>query len=108
MKTKKTKAKTSGKSWMERKLANQNFRKGFEEEVEKLSIGERLLKLRLSAGLTQAQVAKKIGTTASAISRYENAEYDRYEIKTLRRIVEACGGKFQIMMEPLQDTDEAA
>lgn len=93
---------------MERKLANQDFRKGFEEEVEKLSIGERLLKLRVSAGLTQAEVAKKISTTASAISRYENAEYDRYEIKTLRRIVEACGGKFHIMMEPLHHTDEAA
>ena len=108
MKTQNARKNTSGKSWMDRKLANQDFRKGFDEEVEKLSIGERLLRLRVTAGLTQAEVAKKIGTTASAISRYENAEYDRYEIKTLRRIVEACGGKFQIMMEPLQHTDEAA
>lgn len=55
--------------------------------------------MRLNAGLTQAQVAKKIGTTASAISRYENAKYDRYELRTLKRIVEACGGKLRIVME---------
>jgi DNA-binding XRE family transcriptional regulator len=108
MKTQNRKNNNSSNSWMNRKLANQEFLKGFEEEIEKLSIGERLLRLRVTAGLTQAEVAKKIGTTASAISRYENAEYDRYEIKTLRRIVEACGGKFQIMMEPPQRTNEAA
>jgi ribosome-binding protein aMBF1 (putative translation factor) len=107
MKAQNIKPKLSSKSWVERKLANPKFREGFEEEVEKLSIGERLLKLRLSAGLTQAEVAKRVGTTASAISRYENAEYDRYEIKTLRKIVEACGGKLQIRVEP-QNTEEAA
>lgn len=61
-----------------------------------LLIGEQLLRLRLQAKLTQSQLAKKIGTTASAISRYENAEYDRYEIQILRKIVEACGGHLKL------------
>ncbi len=66
--------------WLEKKLTNPKFRKAFREEYEKLSIEEQLLKLRLQADMTQAEVAKKVGTTASAISRYENAEYDRYEV----------------------------
>ena len=57
--------------------------------------------------MTQAAVAKKVGTTASAISRYENAEYDRYELQTLRKIVEACGGKIQIIVAPSDDQDAA-
>lgn len=85
-------------SWLERKLKNPKFRKGFHEAYHKLSIGEQLVKLRLEAELTQAEVARRVGTTASAISRYENAEYDRYELQTLRKIVEACGGTLQILM----------
>lgn len=71
------------------------------------TIGEQLLKLRLQADMTQAEVAKKVGTTASAISRYENAEYDRYELQTLRKIVEACGGVLRVTVNSL-DEEEAA
>jgi len=96
---KKQSAKNS-MGWVERKLANAKFRKGFEEEVQKLAIGEQLSRLRQAARLTQAQVAHRVGTTASAISRYENADYDRYELRTLQRIVRACGGRLDITLEP--------
>jgi len=86
----------SKKTWLDKKISNKSFKKSFEEEYERLSIGKELLKIRKQAGLTQAQVAKKIGTTASAISRYENATYDRYELQTLKKIVEACGAKLQL------------
>lgn len=92
------------KSWVQEKLADPKFKKVFEEEYEKLSIGEQLAKLRLHAGLTQAEVAKKARTTASAISRYENGKYDRYELRTLQKIVAACGGKLKIIF----DYEEAA
>lgn len=86
------------KSWLDKKLKNSKFRKKFLEESHKLSIAEQLVKIRLDSNLTQAELAKKVGTTASAISRYENAEYDRYEISTIRKIVEACGGELQIII----------
>ena len=87
------------KSWIDRKLKNPEFKKGFEEEYEKLLIAEQIFELRSEAGLTQAALAKKIGSTASAISRYENGDYDRYEIQTLRKIAEACGGRLIIRFE---------
>jgi len=104
----KKKTARKGKGWIERKLANPKFRVGFEEESQKLAIGELLTRLRREAGLTQAQVAQRAGTTASAISRYENAEYDRYELRTLQRIVRACGGRLAISLEPGPDTHRAA
>ncbi len=96
------------KSWLNNKLSNPQFRRKFEEESQKLAIGEQLMQLRLKAGLTQAQVAKKVGTTASAISRYENADYDRYEIRTLQKIVQACGGHLEIVLEAGPKTHRAA
>lgn len=93
-----TTAKTRG-AWIAKKLSDPDFRKAFEVEYEKLSIGEQIAKLRISAKLTQGELAKRIGTTASAISRYENADYDRYEIQTLRKIAEACGAQVRITFE---------
>ena len=104
----KAKAARAGKGWLEKKLASPKFRKGFEEEVQKLAIGEQLSRLRQEAGLTQAQVAQRAKTTASAISRYENAEYDRYELRTLQRIVRACGGRLEIIMAPGPNAHRAA
>ena|SRR3989338_10978294 len=95
------------KSWVDKKLGNPQFRETFKEEYQKLSIGELLVRLRLAAGLTQAALAKKVGTTASAISRYESTEYDRYEIRTLRKITEACGGTFRLILEPASEKDAA-
>ncbi len=86
------------KSWIEEKLKNPRFKKKFEEESDKLSIAEQLVKIRLEANLTQAELALRIGTTASAISRYENCDYDRYEVNTIRKITEACGGTFKIVI----------
>ena len=84
------------KSWLDQKLKNPKFRKKFMEESHKLSISEQLIKLRLDANLTQADLARKIGTTASAISRYESAGYEKYELNTIRKIVDACGGNIQV------------
>ena len=100
--------KKKNKSWLEGKMQDPKFRKGFEEEVEKLSIAEQIARLRIQAGLTQAQLAKKIGTTASAISRYENSEYDRYELRTLKRIAAACGGHLKLIIEGPEDQGRVA
>jgi DNA-binding XRE family transcriptional regulator len=105
MKNKKARTPTG---WLERKLAYPTFRRGFEEESQKLAIGEQLTRLRREARLTQAQVAQRAGTTASAISRYENAAYDRYELRTLQRIVRACGGRLGIILEPVPKPHRAA
>ena len=101
------KVKSKEKSWLDKKLVDKKFKKGFMAEYVKVSIGEQLAALRQSANLTQAAVAKKVGTTASAISRYENAEYDRYELQTLRKIVEACGGRIDIIVAPANNDDAA-
>ncbi|MBP9680691.1 MAG: helix-turn-helix domain-containing protein [Bacteriovorax sp.] len=100
--------KNQNKSWLSKKLTDPKFKTGFEEEIEKLSIAEQLLRIRLQSGLTQAQLAKLIGTTASAISRYENAEYDRYELRTLKKIIAACGGNLKLIIEGPEDRIQMA
>lgn len=54
-------------------------------------IARKIYDLRISAGLTQAALAKRIGTTASVISRLEDADYEGHSLPMLRKIAAALG-----------------
>ena len=47
--------------------------------------------MREDAGLTQAKLAKKVGTTQSVIARLEDTEYAGRSLTILERIATACG-----------------
>ena len=55
-----------------REIKSPGFRKMVEEEYENLKLGEEIRQMRLSMGMTQEELAKKMSTTKSAISRLEN------------------------------------
>jgi transcriptional regulator with XRE-family HTH domain len=61
---------------------------------------------RLRAGLTQAELAHRIGTTQSSVARWE-AGRTRPSIETLTEIVSACGLEVRIWLVPA-DPDEAS
>jgi transcriptional regulator with XRE-family HTH domain len=58
--------------------------------------------LRTAAGLTQAGLAKRVGTTASVISRLEDSEYKGHSLAMLRRIAEALGMQVVVRFAPQQ------
>ena len=63
-------------------------------EREEFVLLDALLKARQEAGLTQAQVAKRMGTHAPAVARLERAlATGRHSpsVATLRKYVKACG-----------------
>jgi transcriptional regulator with XRE-family HTH domain len=45
-------------------------------------------------------LAKKVGTTASAICRLEDADYEGHSLAMLRRIAEALGKRIEIRFLP--------
>lgn len=67
-------------------------RDDFEERAQYYVISEMLKEARKEAKMTQEQLAEKIGTKKSYISRIENGKCDMY-ISTLYRIFEFGLGK---------------
>jgi len=55
---------------------------------------------RTAAGLTQAQLARRVGTTQSVISRLEDADYKGHSLTMLRRIAEALGRRLELRFVP--------
>ena len=74
-------------------------RPGVRKEVERIereegALLDLLLKARHEAGLTQAQVAERMGTQPPSVARLERAlatGKHSPSLTTLRRYVEACG-----------------
>jgi len=58
--------------------------------------------LRKKAALTQAQLAKLVGTTASVICRLEDADYEGHSVSMLRRIAAALNRRVEIRFLPIR------
>ena len=88
-------------------LAEAAKRPGFREAYEALeeeyqSLGA-FLRARKEAGLTQDEIAKRMGTTKSAVSRLESSLGDNRHspsIATLRKYAQAVGCRLEIHLVP--------
>ena len=79
-----------------------------EEEQGNAAIGRGIYDLRAKAKLTQTQLAKLVGTTASVISRLEDADYSGHSLSMLRRIAAALGKRVDIRFVPALRRERAA
>lgn len=79
----------------ERKKRDKVFAKGFEEGYEQFKIGVILRQARESAGLTQEELAKRLKTKKTAISRIENHAED-IKLSTLERVAIALGKRLEV------------
>lgn len=76
--------------------------KALEEARADDEVARKIYELRRKAGLTQAQLAKRIGTTASVISRLEDADYEGHSLAMLRRIAAALNRRVEIRFVPVR------
>jgi DNA-binding XRE family transcriptional regulator len=70
-------------------------RRQFDEETQAFCLAQTLKEERLRAGLTQEQLAEKIGTKKTYISRLENGKAD-VQLGTLFRIFEGLGRRVSL------------
>ena len=75
------------------------YRKAFERTVHQIDLALLVREMREDAGLTQAELAKKAGTTQSVIARLEDAEYSGHSLAMLERIALACGVALKLHAE---------
>jgi len=72
----------------------------YEEEVINAEIARKIYQLRTKAGLTQQELADRVGTSKSAISRLEDADYEGHSLSMLKRIATALDKRLEIRFLP--------
>ncbi len=78
-----------------RKAKDKAFAKGFDSGYEQFKVGVMLKMAREEAGLTQEELAKKMNTKKSAISRIENHAED-IKLSTLEKFANALGKQIEL------------
>ena len=78
-----------------RKKNDKGFVKGYEEGYEQFKVGVMLRQARESSGLTQEELARRLKTKKTAISRIENHAED-IKLSTLERVASALGKRLTV------------
>lgn len=85
-------------SWKElekRWMKDPKFRKAWEDLEPEYQLARNIIRARLKKGLTQAQLAKKVGTKQPVISRLEGMDASP-SFRLVKRIAKALGTKLEI------------
>ena len=91
------------KQFKSRALARPDVKREYDRIAGEFEFLDEILKARAAAGLTQADVATRIGTTQSAVARLESAVgKNSPSIATLQRYALALGYKLQLRLVKAQ------
>jgi transcriptional regulator with XRE-family HTH domain len=83
------------KRWMK----EPGFKEGYDALEEEFSLASQLIEARSRAGLTQAEVAERMGTSQSTVARLESGGA-KPSLSTLKRFAQATGARVRIALEP--------
>jgi ribosome-binding protein aMBF1 (putative translation factor) len=75
---------------------------GLEEARLNAAIARDIYEMRTRAGLTQSQLAKLVGTTASVICRLEDSDYEGHSLPMLQRISAALNRRVVVRFVPIR------
>lgn len=84
------------KSIFDKKMENPRFKVLYDEVSAEMNIGEQIAQIRHKAKMSQAELAKRVYTSRTAIARYESGNYNRFNVGTLVRIAKALHKKLKI------------
>ena len=81
--------------WMKSK----EYRKAHAAMAEEFDLARAVIEARVHAGLSQAQLARRMDTTQSVVARLESGRV-RPSTRTLTRLAAATGTRLKISFEP--------
>lgn len=90
------------KTWMK----ELKYRKAFEALEEEFVLASAVIDARNRAGLTQQELARRMGTTQPVVARLESGR-TRPSMRTLERVAKATGSRVLIRFEPREGTTSA-
>jgi transcriptional regulator with XRE-family HTH domain len=85
------------KRWMK----EPGFKEGYDALEEEFSLASMLIEARTRARLSQAELAKRMGTSQSTIARLESGTA-KPSLSTLERFARATGSRVRVSIEPTE------
>jgi DNA-binding XRE family transcriptional regulator len=86
----------------ERALKRPEVKAHYDALADRYAVVEAMITARIAAGLTQEELAKRMGTTQSAIARLEGGKISP-SLETLYKYARALGARVVISFEPMAE-----
>ena len=90
------KKKTNFDLYLEKQLKDPAFAERFIKSGKAWDVAIQLVSLRMKAGLSQKELAKRVRTSQQQISRLESPSYEGHSLSMLRRVAEVLGGTIHV------------
>jgi DNA-binding XRE family transcriptional regulator len=90
-----------GKEALEKAMQRPGFKEAWEAGADEYAALRSLLEARKQSGLTQDEIAVRMGTSKSAVSRLESSMRDPKHsptFETIRRYAKACGKRVKLQL----------
>jgi transcriptional regulator with XRE-family HTH domain len=94
------KSRTNFDIYLEQQLKDPVFAERFKKAGEAWDVALKLASLRKASGLSQKQLAKRLGTSQQQISRLESPSYEGHSLSMLRRVAEVLGATVYVEIQP--------
>ena len=102
------KRRTNFDRYLNEQLRDPNFALRFKKAGEAWDLAIQLAALRKESGLSQKELAKRVGTSQQQISRLESPDYEGHSFNMIRRVAEALGASVRVDIERVKDPNEYA
>ncbi len=102
------KRKTNFDRYLEAQLKDPDFTARFQKAGEAWDVALQMAALRKASGMSQKELAQRVGTTQQQISRLESPIYEGHSLSMLRRVAEALGARVFVKIEHRKDYSQAA
>jgi transcriptional regulator with XRE-family HTH domain len=93
------KRQTNFDLYLEEQLKDADFVERFRKAGEAWDVALQLASLRKGSGLSQKELAKRVGTSQQQISRLESPSYEGHSLNMLRRVAEVLGATIHVKIE---------
>jgi len=86
------------REWVAEQMSDPEFKREYDALEEEFALLTSLIRARTRAGLTQAELAQRMGTTQSVVARLESGR-GKPSTRTLERYAKATGTTLRITLE---------
>lgn len=90
----------SAMDWLDGKLTDAQFAAEVDAELAALQVEDDLTRLREASGLSQRELARRLGVSQPFVAKLESGRVKNMELRTLVRTVAALGGELRVVIAP--------
>ncbi len=86
------------KEYIAEQMKNPEFKKAWEDLDPEFQVLKAMIKAREKTGISQAELARRVGTKQSVISRLERGAFSKATLETIKKMADALDMRLEIRL----------